>query len=122
MRLQSQELVPVSGGRNRRKQRVRSPTAAIISRHLQNPETAVATVEESFWGEMNRREKWDRDFETRLKIGPPEPSELVLDRGKEKEFRQKWPADMEAEKETEDTARREWDARYRASAKQQLLS
>ena len=89
----------------------------MISRHLHTPGTASAAVEDSFWGEMNRRERWDRDFENRLKVGPPSPSEFVLDRGEEEEFHQKWLTDMELEKETEDTARKEWDARNRASAK-----
>ena len=85
---------------------------------LENP---GATVEESFWGEMNRREKWDRDYEHRLKAGPPKRSEFCLDRDEEEKFRQKWFGDMETEKETEGTARKNWDARAKASAKQQLL-
>ncbi|KAL8735067.1 MAG: hypothetical protein Q9181_002951 [Wetmoreana brouardii] len=82
--------------------------------------TAGAKVQDSFWGEMNRREKWDREFENRLKVGPPLRVDLEGER--KEEFRQKWFADMETEKETEDSVRSEWDARNSASAEQQLLS
>ena len=80
--------------------------------------TAKATLEDSFWGEMNRREKWDRDYENRLKLGPPPPSvDEFLGREERHERDQKWSVDMGTEKDVEDTMRREWDNRNRGIAK-----
>ena len=69
---------------------------------------------------MNQREKWDRDFEKRLKVGPPPRFEFSFDMRQEEEFREKRFADMEAEKESEEMGRREWDARSRVGAQQWL--
>ena len=58
-------------------------------------------AEDTFWEEMNRREKWDRAFEKRIKaksyLSTDYDSMLI---------------ELEKEKEQENKARLEWDAQY----------
>lgn len=61
-------------------------------------------MEDAFWNEMNRREKWDRDHEKRM---------LALEEGES--YRSDGDRDTslvgaEKEKALEDQARLEWDA------------
>jgi hypothetical protein len=77
--------------------------------YLRKPITAlifvlVSTMEDTFWEEMNRREKWDRDYEKRL-------LDLAARGfyGKEEDEREFKTVNLQKEKELEDQGRLKWD-------------
>ncbi len=76
--------------------------------------SAEHTVEDTFWAEMNRREKWDRDYEQRLRstnirrFPPIDEDEDPL-------------AVLEQEKKEEEKLRLEWDQKC-VSLRQARLS
>ncbi|KAJ9644708.1 hypothetical protein H2199_003671 [Coniosporium tulheliwenetii] len=68
---------------------------------------AVTTIEDLFWDEMNRREKWDRKFEQRMldaRTGSYFGGDVKMR-----------IAALEKEKQQEDAARVEWDTKNAAS-------
>ena len=66
----------------------------------------ASQVKDTFWAEMNRREKWDRDFEKRLRDASE--NTFTSRRRKDKDADQ-GTADLEKEKADEEAVRIEWD-------------
>lgn len=65
----------------------------------------ASPVKDTFWAEMNRREKWDRDFEGRWR----DASKSTYRQRTSKDTPNQDIADLKKEKADEEAVRIEWD-------------